>query len=189
LHTVVFDGKPAGIIIYECKRTPRIQANHVNQAHRAKQTRGADYAVLVTTGQRKGFSGLSQMKGVLVVSPLAAVPIASLLRTYLIEMLKARITQEKRAVVAQRLLRHVTSPQFKNPIEEVVLLSSELQAMVKDEFKVHMRTWKKRWDYYQTIEWDGNIIRNNVTLVLQGKKPAEVLRAKLPPLHLPSGRQ
>jgi hypothetical protein len=63
LHIIKFDNKPAGIIIYECKRTKGIQSQHIHQAHLAKQSREADFAVLVTTGQKKGFSGLAQMRG------------------------------------------------------------------------------------------------------------------------------
>jgi predicted RNase H-like nuclease (RuvC/YqgF family) len=65
LHIGRSNGKVAGTIIYECKRTSTIQGKHVQQAYLAKQSREADFAVLVTTGQRKGFSGLAQLKGFL----------------------------------------------------------------------------------------------------------------------------
>src|SRR5437773_2033902 len=117
-HFVHFDGQTAGIIVYECKRTPRIQSQHVRQANAAKQSRNADFAVLVTTGSRRGFTGLTQLSGVLVVSPLGAVPLASLLRAHLIEMLRTKVTKEKRAQIALGLMSYITSPQFKNPIEE-----------------------------------------------------------------------
>src|SRR5207245_8206386 len=66
LHTVIFGKKTAGVIIYECKRTPRIESSHIAQAHLAKQTRQADFAVLNTTARKKGFSGFAQMGGVWV---------------------------------------------------------------------------------------------------------------------------
>ena len=73
LQTVRFERKDAGVIVYECKRTQKIPNQHVRQAYEGKQSREADFAVLVTTGQRKGFSGLAQMDGILVYSPLGAV--------------------------------------------------------------------------------------------------------------------
>lgn len=185
LHTVKFNKEPAGIIIYECKRTPKIQSQHIRQAYLAKQSREADFAVLVTTGQKKGFSGFARMNGVLVVSPLGVIPLASLLRGHLSEMLRGKITKEKRAIIAQQLMKYIISPQFKNPIEKVVQLTSGLQDMIKDEAKVHFRTWAKRWDHYQTIRWDSSQIQNNLQLVLHGKKPKAIGYPKVSPLQLP----
>lgn len=189
LHIVRFEKKSAGVIIYECKRTPRVQGQHIRQAFLAKQTREADFCVLVTTGGRKGFSGLAAIRGVLVVSPLGAIPLAALLRQHLIEMLRAKIGKEQRALIAQKLMKFVTSPQFKNPIEEVVELSGELQDMIKEEAKDHFRLWKKRWDRYQTISWDGSQVRENLRLVLLGKEPRAIGHPRGEPLQLPAAVQ
>lgn len=186
LHLIKLEGKMAGTIIYECKRTPKIQEPHIRQAHRAKQTREADFAVLVTTGQRKGFGGLSRMNGVLVASPLAAIPLASVLRMYLIEMARARITKEKRALIAQELLGYITSPQYKNPIEDAVQRTSQLQQMIIEEAKDHRRIWNRRWEHYQTIRWSISKVKENVQLVLQGKEPAAIGHPKVIPLQLPA---
>jgi hypothetical protein len=72
------------------------------------------------------------------VAPLGTVPLAALLRANLIEMLRAKITTEQRAKIAQRLLKYVTSPQLKNPIEEVIQLSTQLQNMVEEEYRGHV---------------------------------------------------
>ncbi len=186
LHTVRSDGRPAGIIVYECKREKRIKGKHIRQARLAKQSREADFAVLVTIGYRKGFAGLAHRDGVLVIHPLGVIPLVSLLRIHLIEMLKARVTKKRRAIIAERLVGYITSPQFKNPIEDVVQLTTELQEMIRDEAKDHFSTWKKRWDYYQTIHWDASQIRGNVQLVLHGKEPKAAVQPKAAPLQLPA---
>jgi hypothetical protein len=186
LHTVIFNRKPAGVIIYECKRTPSIQGHHVIQTHRAKQVREADFAVLVTTGKKKGFSGFAQMDGVSVVSPLAVVPLAALLREHLIEMARLKISKEKRAVLAQQLMQYVDSPQFKNPIEEVVQRASKLQEMIQKEAKDHVHTWKERWTHYETINWNASQIQSNLRLVMHGAQPKPIAQRKAPPLQLPA---
>jgi hypothetical protein len=185
LHTVKFNQKPTGTIIYECKRTPSIQAQHISQANRAKQTREADFAVLVTTGKKRGFTGFGQMDGVSVVSPLAVIPLASLLREHLIEMARLKIRKEKRAVLAQRLMQYIDSPQFKNPLEEVVQRTLRLQDMIKREASDHMHTWKERWNHYETINWNTSHIRANLRLVLHGEQPKPLSHHKAPPLQLP----
>lgn len=182
LHLVYFETKHAGTIIYECKREPKIKGEHVHQAYQAKQNRQADFAVLVHTGTKKGFDGLIEMGNVLVVSPLGAIPLAALLRKNLVEMMRANITKKRRAKIAQQLLTYVTSPQVKNPIEEVIRTAGELQEMVKAEYNDHVRTWKKRLMHYQKIQWDTSQVQGNIQRILHGKEPKIIPPPKTPPL-------
>src|SRR5260370_35355411 len=92
LHLVKFNGQIAGTIIYECKRCPRINSAHVQQAYEAKLTRKAHFAVLVTTGQRKGFSGLCQTSGGTAGLRLVGVSMAALVHYHLMHC-----TQPKRS--------------------------------------------------------------------------------------------
>ena len=184
LHYVRFNGQVAGVIIYECKRCPRINSAHVHQAYEAKQTRKAHFAVLVTTGTRKGFTGLSQDRGVLIVSPLGTIPLASLLREHLIEMQRSNVALERRAAVAQELLKFITSTEFKNPIEEIIRTSGQLQDILRDEVKSHQRTWRKRWEHYKVVQWDAAHIQANLTSVLHGDKPKLPARREIAPLQL-----
>lgn len=187
LHIVKDNDRTAGIIIYECKRTPGIKKSYVRQALRAKQSRHADFAVLVTTGSKKGFGGLAEMSGVLVVAQQAALSLADLLRTHLIEMLRAGIEKEKRAKIANQLLRFIKSTDFKNPVDEVVTLADELEEAVKKEFTWHMNDWNRRVTAYRRIRWDGSAIQENVRRVLHGGKPKRLDQPKIP-LLLPTGQ-
>lgn len=188
LQIVMIDKREAGKIIYECKRTPRISGQHVRQAATAKQYRQADFAVVVTTGTRKGFNGLAQVAGVLIVAPLGVIHLTALLRTHLIEIVKANVVREKRAQVGQKLLKYITSPQFRNPIEEIVQTSSDLQEMILEEARDHQRIWQRRWNHYQRIQWDSTQIGSNINLVLHGKEPKSLTQPKSVPLQLPAPR-
>jgi hypothetical protein len=178
VQVVRYEGKDAGKIIYECKRTPRISGKHARQTYLAKQAAHADFGVLVTTGQKKRFSGLMEMGGVLVVAPLGVISLAHLLRANLIEMLRAKLTTAQRAKIAHRLLKYVTSPNLKNRIEEVINLSSELQEMVQGEFEDHIKVWNKRLQHYDRIHWDSSQIRLNLQRILHSKEPKQVLPPK-----------
>ncbi|MEO0079648.1 MAG: DUF2130 domain-containing protein, partial [candidate division WOR-3 bacterium] len=175
-------------IIYECKRSPKILTQHVTQAANAKRSQQADFAVLVTTGQRRGFSGFAQLSGVLIVSPLGSIQLAYLLRTHLIEMLRADITREQRALIATRLMTYITGPQFRNPIEGVISKAMELEQMLKAEAQDHFRYWRRRWESYRAINWNTEQIRTNIQLVLHGKEPRPLSKPKPERLALPAPR-
>jgi hypothetical protein len=185
VHEVFVAGKPAGIIVYECKRESRISEDHVAQAGRAKHSRRADFAVLVTIGTRRGFTGLAEMAGVLVVSPLGVVALVSLLREQLRALARARLRDSERQRAAQRLLAFITSPDFRNPIEAVIRTAGALQKSVLDEASAHRKLWERRWQHYHAIAWDASLVRSNVQLVLQGKQPSAHLPPKPSRLALP----
>jgi hypothetical protein len=180
LHFVKDNGQLAGVIIYECKKTPKIQNTHVRQAFRAKQLRHADFAVLVTTGTKKGFGGLTEMDDVLVVAHQAVLSLADLLRDHLIAMLRAGIEKKKRAKIANQLLRFIKSSDFRNPIEELVNVADDLEDGVKKEFEWHMRDWERRVAAYRRIKWDSSAIQENLRRVLHGEKPKHLDQPKIP---------
>jgi hypothetical protein len=186
LHKVRLNKKEVGCIIYECKRTPSILKGHVAQAGRAKRQREAEFAVLVTTGKKKGFGGLAQMSGVLVVAPSAVVTVALLLRQHLVEMARLRVGKDKRAAIAQQLMHYIDSPQFRNPIEDSVQRASTLEEMIQQEAVDHYRTWQARFDHYVNIKFNAAHVQDNLRLVMSGNQPKAIDHRKPPRLRLPA---
>lgn len=186
LHEVRIAGKRIGLIVYECKRTPNIPDGHVQQTARAKASRRADFAVLVTTGKRKGFTGLSEIGGILIVSPLGVVALVALLREQAKALFRAGLTQGERQKVAQQLHGFICSPDFRNPIESVIRTAGDLGQMVLEEAVQHRRTWQRRWEKYQRLSWDSRYVQRSVQAVLQGKKCEAHTLAKPTQLALPA---
>jgi hypothetical protein len=185
LHIVIEEGKEAGCIIYECKRTPTIEPDHIRQAYANKEERSAVFAVLVTSGKKKGFAGLAEIDGVLIVSPEASIALASLLRAHVVEMHKARLTQDEKKVVAQKLLKYVTSPEFKNPLMGITRAGWDLERLLRKEMKSLMKDWEKRWENYQIIHWNNGQIQSNINRVIGGGEPIEIEAPMIQPLALP----
>jgi hypothetical protein len=178
LHIVKEGGKDAGIIIYECKWTPRISGSHVRQTAQAKMLRRAEFAILVTSGTKPGFSGFTEMAGVLVVAPAGVLAVVGLVRNHLIAMLRAGIEKKRRAKIANQLLKFIKSPEFKNPIEEVVRTADNLREGIKEEFKWHKNDWQRRWEAYGRIRWDGFAIQENLRRVFHGAAPTQIVQPK-----------
>jgi hypothetical protein len=95
-------------------------------------------------------------------------------------MLRAGIEKEKRAKIANQLLRFIKSSGFNNPIEEVVTIAGDLEDGVKKEFDWHMNDWKRRVTAYRRIKWDGSAIQENLRRVLHGGKPKHLDQPKVP---------
>lgn len=186
LHDVRFEGKTIGTIVYECKRTPRIGTAHVAQTQRALRERCAHYAVLVTTGTRRGFSGLGRDGDVVIVSPLGVIALATLLRGYLLEMERVRIERQKRNKVALQLLNFVTDNVFRRPLEQVITTAKGLVNDMNAEVREHFRNWQRRLENYTTVGFEAELIRDNVALVLNGKSPRKIFAPPRPKLMLPS---
>jgi hypothetical protein len=177
-HIVKDGGKIAGSIIYECKWTPRISGSHVQQAAKARMSRHAEFAVLVCSGTKRGFNGLDEMYGVLIVAPAGVLALAGLLRNHLVEMFRAGIEKKQRAKIAGQLLRFIKAPEFRNHIEDVVRSAERLKVGVEEECKWHINDWKKRLTAYDRIGWDGWAIQENIRRVLRGEVPKRLVQPK-----------
>jgi hypothetical protein len=185
LHFVVFDEEEVGCIVYECKRTDRISSSHVKQTATAKKTRHADYGILVTTGTRRGFSGLDQEAGVFLVAQAGVLTLARICRDSLITMAKQQLAAAAKAAAAKRLMDYVTSPVCKTPLEEAITHAERADRNLLREMKQHANDWRERHEIYQTIHYDVSHVQKNIGRVLSGNEPLKLDKPKLQPLALP----
>lgn len=141
-------------------------------------TRGAQFAVLVTSGTRRGFNGLHTESGVSIVAPGGVLVLAELLRFHLVEMFRAGIEKKRRTKIANQLLGFIKSPDFENPIEEVIRTAEFMRDGITEEFAWHRNNWEKRWNSYSRIWWDGLMIQENVKRVFRGEVPKQRTQPK-----------
>jgi len=185
VHEVVVRRKPAGVIVYECKREEDLAPAHVRQAARAKRTREADFAILVTTGERKGFTGYTAERGVIIVRPEGVLAVADLCRSHLVEMAKVGLDQARRAKIATVLLAYLASPTYKTPVEEAIREAERAHEILEREVHQHFAQWLERSRIYQTIRWDVNHVRENIARVREGEKPGPLEKMRVERLLLP----
>ena len=178
LHTVKENGKSAGIIIYECKWTRKIHRSHIHQAALAKRSRGAQFAVLVTCGTRRGFGGFDGEDGVTLVNPSGVLAAADLLRKFLIAMLRAGIERRNRTKIANAVLKFINSAESKNAFEEIGRTAERLKEGIRKEMKWHKDDWEKRWDAYGRIDWNRFTIQESLRSILNGEKPKSLMRPR-----------
>jgi hypothetical protein len=146
LHYVVFDKEDVGCIVYECKHTDRISSDHVAQTSLAKKTAVSVHGILVTTGTRKGFSGLDQESGIFLVAQAGVLTLARICRESLVTMAKQRLDAAAKVAAAKRLMDYVTSPVCKTPLEEAISHTERAHKNLIREMKQHVNDWKDRHD-------------------------------------------
>jgi len=186
LHYVIFCEEDAGCIVYECKHTDRIASDHVAQTALAKKTRHASYGILVTTGTRKGFSGLDQESGIFLVAQAGVLTLARICRDSLVTMAKQRLDASAKAAAAKRLMDYVTSPICKTPLEEAISHTEHAHKNLLREVKQHLNDWNERNELYQTIHYDVSHVQKNIDRVLGGVEPLKLEKPVFLPLALPS---
>jgi hypothetical protein len=186
LQHVKLNDADAGCIVYECKHTDRISGDHVIQTCEAKKSRQASYAILVTTGTRKGFSGLDQESGIFVVAQAGVLTLARICRDSLIAMAKQRLDAAAREAAAKRLMNYITSPICRTPLEEAIAHTTRAHKVLVKEIRQHVGDWKTRHLIYQTISYDVSHIQTNIDRVLAGKAPLLLEKPVLVPLALPA---
>ena len=125
-------------------------------------------------------------QGVVIVAPACVVSIAGLLRLHLREIFRAGIEKRQRARVANQLLKFIKSPEFKNPMEELVRVAENLKEGVADEYRWHLADWKKRLTSYERIRWDGYAVQDNLRRVFHGEPPKQMIQPRSIPA-LPVG--
>ena len=185
LHFVRFNNEDAGCIVYECKHTERIQTDHIQQTALAKKTREATYGILVTTGTRKGFSGLDRESDVFIVSQAGVLTLARICRDSLVSMVKQKMDAAAKEAAAKRLMDYVISPIFKTPLEEAISHTLRAHKNLIKEIKQHMGDWKERHEVYQTIHHDVSHVQKNIDRVLEGIEPLNLEKPRFEPLALP----
>ena len=86
--------------------------------------------------------------------------------------------KKRRTKIANQLLKFIKSPEFRNPIDEVVHTAENLKEGIKEEFRWHMNDWEKRWNAYGRIRWDGLVVQENLRRVFRGEAPKQLAEPK-----------
>lgn len=157
MQQVLLHGRKVGRFVFECKRVQqRLPKQYIEQARRALVERKADYAILVTNAGKANTFGFWTEKDVLIVHPAGVVALVSWLRDQLVKLAQARMTRRQREQAAKAILEFVDSPEFRNPLRDVVRRSEQLGHDLLQEKKMHHRIWLERLTHYYAI-WAGGL--------------------------------
>ena len=180
LHKIMMRKKFIGSIIYECKRTQNHQSSHVTQTATAKNNRGADFGVLVTSGKiTKNFLGFKVERGIIITQGPGAIMVSRILRDQIIEMDRQKLDEEKKNAAARRALNYLNSNDFKGPLRNSLRLIEDSKKSLEKEILSHIRDWTQRSQIYTDIKNNINLATNNSGLAIHGKTLKKPTRQKV----------
>lgn len=140
-------GQPAGLILWEAKRTQAWSNLWVDKLLGDVRKRNAVAGVIVTTSPPKDFPpghAFALHKGVWVTRPEAAVALATALREGVLGVHLQRLANANRTEKKEAVYDYLTSPQFAQKIRAMYRAFESLRNALESEKKAYQRIWASR---------------------------------------------
>lgn len=145
IHRVISnDGKSAGIILWECKRTKNWSDTWLPKLREDQRNAKAEIAVIVSLVLPKNIENFGSFEGIWIAHPNVAIPLAMVLRNSLIEVSSARLMSQGQQTKTEMIYQYLTGPQFRQRVEAIVEAFSIMKEDLEKERKVIMKQWAKR---------------------------------------------
>jgi hypothetical protein len=134
-------GRHCGTIIWESKRTKAWSDGWIDKLKEDRLAAKAQIAVIVSTVMPKGVVSFECREDVWIVPPALAVPLASALRTTLIETAAARRAVENRHEKMEVMYAYLVGPEFKGRVTAIV----DAFTTMRDDLEIEKRSIQKLW--------------------------------------------
>lgn len=176
IQTVMEQGKPAGKIVYECKKVKTFSQSHVKQASDARELRKANFAVLVTNAfpAKQQFYFVSNT--VYVISPISVEAVTHTLRESLVTMALLRLSNAAKEKAVNEVYEYMAGNEYSNKMNGMASQLSALAGDLKSEINSHWQTWKRRYGIYKSLYMDLGAIDSRLRGLLAPGDGREVLK-------------
>jgi hypothetical protein len=181
-------GQLSGTILWESKRTKNWSDGWLAKLREDQRTARAEIAVLVTQALPKGVEAFDVVDGVWVTSPRAALPVATVLRHFLLQVSMARQVSEGQQTKTEMVYQYLTGPRFRQRVEAIVEAFSSMQEDLDKERKALMKQWAKREEQIERV-MGATVGMYGDLQGIAGKALQEIEGLELPALDGPDPRQ
>lgn len=145
VHTVNSNfGQKSGIILWESKNTKQWSDEWIKKLKGDQVLVSADVCVLVTKALPSTIKQFGCIDGVWVVEYGCAIPVTSMLRVHILQLHQTKNSFIGREEKKDYLYEYVSSPQFRNRIENVMLAFKSLKEELESEKRAMQRIWNRR---------------------------------------------
>ncbi|MFN5716801.1 MAG: DUF2130 domain-containing protein, partial [Bradyrhizobium sp.] len=137
-------GQPAGIILWETKRTKAWSDGWLAKLRDDQRRSGADVALIVSHTLPKHIEHFDLVDGIWVAHPRCALPVAVALRQALVDVSSSRLVQQGQQTKMEQVYHYLTGTKFKQRVEAVVEKFNDMRDDLDRERKFMGRQWAKR---------------------------------------------
>ncbi len=137
-------GHYCGTILWELKHTKAWNDGWLSKLKDDQREVKAEIAVLVTETLPKGIESFGHIEGVWVTSSLLSIPLASVLRTSLIELAQHKLSSIGKSEKMEVLYNYLSGPEFRQRIEAIVESFKSMKEDLDQEKRAMIKIWAKR---------------------------------------------
>ena len=137
-------GQPAGIILWETKRTKAWSDGWLAKLRDDQRRSGADVALIISHALPKHIEQFDLVDGVWVAHPRCALPVAVALRQALIDVSSSRLVQQGQQTKMEQVYDYLTGTKFRQRADAVVEKFNDMREDLDRERKFMGRQWAKR---------------------------------------------
>ena len=137
-------GQPAGIILWETKRTKAWSDGWLAKLRDDQRRSGANVALIISHALPKYIEQFDLVDGVWVAHPRCALPVAVALRQGLIDVSSSRLVQQGQQTKMEQVYHYLTGTKFRQRVEAVVEKFNDMRDDLDKERKFMGRQWAKR---------------------------------------------
>ncbi len=137
-------GVRCGSILWETKRTKHWSDGWLTKLREDQQAAKAETAVIVSFALPRGVESFDQIDGIWVIHPRTVVPMATALRSAMIEVHNTRQSGIGQLTKMEMIYAYLTGPQFRLRMEAIVAAFDDMKDDLAKERKAIMKQWQKR---------------------------------------------
>jgi hypothetical protein len=137
-------GQPAGIILWESKRTKAWSDGWLAKLRDDQRRCGADIALIISQALPKHIEQFDLVDGVWVAHPRCALPVAVALRQTLTEVNSSRLVRQGQQTKMEQVYQYLTGTKFRQRVEAVIEKFNDMREDLDKERKFMGRQWAKR---------------------------------------------
>ncbi len=134
----------AGTMIWESKNTKNWGGDWIKKLKDDQVEAKADLCIIVSQVLPEGMKGFGLVDGVWATNLHHALPLAHALRHQLLQLAQVKASLVGKDEKMEILYRYLTSPQFKNRMENIVSAFMSMQTDLESEKRAFQKHWKKR---------------------------------------------
>ncbi len=188
VHTVrSAHGRDCGTIVWELKVTKAWSGKWLGKLKDDQRALKAELAVIVSATRPDDVELIAERQGVWICAPRAAIGVAAMLRTGLIQVSTARAVEEGKAGKAEVLFAYLTSPAFQQRLEAVVEAFEQMRTDLDKERRAITAAWAKREQQIQRALEGAAGLYGDMQGLLGSQMPA-IEQLELPGLELDAER-